>query len=259
MQDLKIKLENNKIFFLIISFTIFSFYVFANEITDPSKTEIWEPSPKIVSISNKYIPSDAIILFDGNSLANWNSIEGGDAPWLVENNFFTIKPGSGNIVTKRKFTDVQLHIEWRTPLEVTKKCKIMPCTGQGEGNSGVFLQKRYEVQILDSFENKTYVNGQAGSIYKQFIPLVNVSKEPGTWQTYDIIFRAPTFDDNKNLKKNALMTVLHNGVLIQNNSILRGSTAFIGYPKYEFHEGDSIMLQDHGNEVSFRNIWVREL
>lgn len=251
--------KKKKLFFSVMLLISFSFSLFAKKSMDPSETEIWSPTPLTVTLSDRLIPSDAIILFDGKSLQQWQSVNGKDAPWVIEENAFTVKPGTGNIITKRKFSDVQLHIEWKTPLLETKACKKMPCAGQGKGNSGVFLQKRYEVQILDSFENSTYVNGQAGSIYKQFIPLVNASKGPGAWQSFDIFFKAPTFDANENIKTKASMTVLHNGVLIQNNSILEGSTAFIGFPEYEFHESDSILLQDHGNEVSFRNIWIREL
>ena len=253
------KNKKKKFFFSLILLLSFSFSLFAKAGMDPSETEVWKPTPLKVSVSENLIPSDAIILFDGRSLQHWESMDGGDAPWVIDGNTFTVKPGTGNIVTKRKFSDVQLHIEWKTPLLETKVCKKMPCAGQGKGNSGVFLQKRYEIQILDSFQNDTYANGQAGSIYKQFIPLVNASKEPGAWQSFDIFFKAPTFDINKNLKTKASVTVLHNGVLIQNNSILEGSTAFIGFPKYDFHESDSILLQDHGNKVSFRNIWIREL
>ena len=226
--------------------------ILAEEITNPEDTEIWGPIPSIIEVSSQSVPSDAIILFDGESLNNWKKLDGSEALWSVEKDAFTIKPGTGDIITKKKFADIQLHIEWRTPI-------AGDATGQNRGNSGIFFQRRYELQVLDSFKNKTYVNGQAGSVYKQFTPLVNASKGPGMWQTYDIIFIAPTFNMDRSLKTNASMTVFHNGVLIQNNSSLRGSTTYIGLPEYEFHEEDSILLQDHGSKISFRNAWVREL
>jgi hypothetical protein len=224
----------------------------AQEIINPEETEIWEPTPLIIDTFNRSIPSDAIILFNKKSLDKWKRLDGSKALWSVEKDTFTIKPGTGDIITNQEFTDVQLHIEWRTPI-------VEDTMGQNRGNSGIYFQQRYELQILDSFENKTYINGQAGSIYKQFSPLVNASKGPDIWQTYDIVFIAPTFNIDKSIKTNASMTVFHNGVLIQFNSILKGSTTYIGQPEYESHEKDSILLQDHGSKVSFRNIWVREL
>jgi len=224
----------------------------AQEIINPKETEIWDPIPLIIDTFSQSTPSDAIILFNEKSLDNWKKLDGGKALWSVEKDTFTIKPGTGDIITNQEFADVQLHIEWRTPI-------VESTMGQNRGNSGIYFQQRYELQILDSFKNKTYINGQAGSIYKQFSPLVNASKGPDIWQTYDIIFIAPTFNIDKSIKTNASMTVFHNGVLIQFNSILKGSTTYIGKPEYEFHEKDSILLQDHGSKVSFRNIWVREL
>jgi len=224
----------------------------AQEITNPKDTEVWGPTPLLINTPSQSLPSDAIILFNEKSLDNWKKLDGSKALWSVAKDTFTIKPGTGDIITNQKFADVQLHIEWRTPI-------VENVMGQNRGNSGIFFQQRYELQILDSFRNKTYVNGQAGSIYKQFSPLVNASKEPGIWQTYDIIFIAPTFNIDKSVKTNASMTVFHNGVLIQYNSTLKGSTTYIGLPEYEFHGKDSILLQDHGSKVSFRNIWAREL
>ncbi len=159
---------------------------------------------------------------------------------------------SGGIETKQKFGDFQLHIEWRTPAEVVGE-------GQGRGNSGIFMMGKYELQVLDSYVSKTYSNGQAGSIYKQGIPLVNACKGPGEWQTYDVIFMAPEFTEKGSLKSPASITVLHNGVLIQNNFIIKGPTEYNRIPKYEAHGKGPLMLQDHGNPVSYRNIWVREL
>jgi hypothetical protein len=172
----------------------------------------------------------------------------------VENGCVTVVKGAGTIKTKRVFEDFQLHIEWRTPEEVVGK-------SQGRGNSGIFLQEHYEVQVLDSYGNRTYRNGQAGSIYKQHAPLVNACKGPGEWQTYDIIYTAPRFNDDGTYFTSPLITVLHNGVLVQDHSKVRGPTVFIGIPEYAVkpHGPGSIILQDHGNPVSFRNIWLREL
>lgn len=244
-------LRKVKLIVLMFFFNIPSL-ILAEEITNPEDTEIWGPIPLIIETSSQSVPSDAIILFEGESLNNWEKLDGSKALWSVEKDAFTIKPGTGDIITKKKFADTQLHIEWRTPI-------VGNATGQNRGNSGIFFQRRYELQVLDSFKNKTYINGQAGSVYKQFSPLVNASKGPGIWQTYDIIFIAPTFNMDRSPKTNASMTVFHNGVLIQNNSSLRGSTTYVGLPEYEFHEKDSILLQDHGSKVSFRNVWVREL
>ena len=221
---------------------------------NPELTEVWKPVPEIVTpgLNNK-VPSDATVLFDGSDLDQWTNVKGEEAGWIVENDILTVKPGSGVIKTKMKFADCQLHVEWRSPSEIKGE-------GQGRGNSGVFLQERYEVQVLDSYGNITYSNGQAGSIYKQHIPLVNASEKPGSWQTYDIIFTAPRFKDNGELKSPAYVTVLHNGVIIQNHVEIIGSTAYIGEPEYKKHAlKESLVLQDHGNPVSFRNIWIREL
>ncbi|HOK26499.1 MAG TPA: DUF1080 domain-containing protein [Bacteroidales bacterium] len=226
----------------------------------PEMTEIWEPEVPIVEPGAQpgMPPSDAIILFDGSeALLNkeWEDARGNPTKWIVKNGELVCVKGSGPIKTKRKFTDFQLHIEWKTPSEVTGE-------GQGRGNSGVYLQELYEVQILDSYNNRTYRNGQAGSIYKQYAPLVNASRKPGEWQTYDIIYTAPRFgNDSTSYFTPPRVTVLHNGVLIQNNVSLRGPTLYIGIPEYSIkkHGPGSILLQDHGNPVAFRNIWVREL
>ena len=165
----------------------------------------------------------------------------------------TVKPGTGSISTAAGFGDVQLHVEWRTPTEIAGE-------SQGRGNSGVFLMERYEVQVLDSYENRTYSNGQAASIYKQHMPLVNASRAPGEWQTYNILFMAPRFGSNGSLERPARMTVLHNGVMVQNHVEIEGPTVFRGSPRYEAHAPKApIQLQDHRNFVSYRNIWVREL
>jgi hypothetical protein len=165
----------------------------------------------------------------------------------------TVKGGSGEIISKQGFGDCQLHIEWRTPAVVKGE-------GQGRGNSGIFLMGKYELQVLDSYNNKTYSNGQAGSIYKQLVPLVNVSRAPGEWQTYDIIFTAPRFAADGRLQSQARITVLHNGVLVQNNQAIWGGTEYIGIAEYKPHSmKESLVLQDHGDAGSFRNIWIREL
>jgi Domain of Unknown Function (DUF1080) len=203
-------------------------------------------------------PSDAIVLFDGKDLSHWNNVKGGEAKWQVKDGVMIIVPHSGNIATKQEFGDVQLHLEWATPAEVIG-------AGQGRGNSGVFLMGQYEVQILDSFENKTYFDGQAAAIYKQYQPLVNASRAPGQWQAYDIIFHAPSFDDQGKVTKRGRVTVLHNGVLVQDNVEIMGSTSLKGgaqhdNPEYKQHPPKApLVLQDHNNPVRFRNIWVRPL
>lgn len=222
-------------------------------IEQPEATEKWEPVPLMVTLDNDRVPSDAIILFDGSSLEAWVGNEQQTPAWLVSNDILTIVPSTGNLHTREKFCDIQMHIEWRSPLEPYGE------NAQEWGNSGVFMQERYEVQILNSYNNKTYANGQAASIYKQHIPLVNASTPPGTWQSYDIIYKAPRFDPTGTLISPAYISVLHNGVLVQNHSEIAGATEWIGTPKYSPHGCEPIMLQDHSAEVSFRNIWVRRL
>lgn len=221
----------------------------------PEMTEVWDPEVEIVTPGERYgdAPSDAIILFDGINMNEWTNDNGGLPQWPVEGGVVTV--GKEQVKTKRKFGSVQLHIEWRSPSKVEG-------TSQGRGNSGVFFSDgRYEVQVLDSYDNRTYRNGQAGSVYKQYAPLVNASKRPGEWQTYDIIFMQPHFNEDGSYLVPPRITVLHNGVLVQNNVVLRGPTAYIGMPEYQIekHGLGSIVLQNHGNPVSFRNIWVREL
>lgn len=220
----------------------------------PERTEVWEPVPEVVDAGyGEVAPSDAIVLFDGTDLSAWQSVDGGVASWHVEDGAMTAVAGAGDIATRQGFGDIQLHVEWRTPAEVVGD-------GQGRGNSGVYLMQRYEVQVLDSFENRTYSNGQAASIYKQHIPLVNASRGPGEWQTYDIVFRAPKFAADGAVEQPAILTVLHNGILVQDHAVLLGPTVYIGDPAYEAHGSrEPIQLQDHSNPVSYRNIWVREL
>ena len=224
---------------------------------DPKLTEIWSPVPRVItagkSVAND-APSDAVILFGGKKdSTNWISKDGKPFNWKTDDNNLTVVPFSGDLQTKQGFGDCQLHIEWRTPA-------IVKDSGQGRGNSGVFLMGRYELQVLDSYNNLTYSNGQAGSVYKQHMPMVNVCRPPGEWQAYDIIFIAPQFYKDSTLKSAARMTVFQNGVLIQNNVELWGPMQFVGVPKYEMHSAkEPLLLQDHHNPVSFRNIWIREL
>lgn len=254
---------------------LFGFSISA-QITDPKATEVWEPVPEKVTPGQfTSAPSDAIILFDGTSLEQWhrpkygyggkmedvieildakvNKPEFSDPEWTVKDGALIVKPGGGPIETKMPFGDIQLHIEWLSPEDPGKK-------DQQYSNSGVFLMGMYEIQVLNSYENKTYPNGQAGAMYKQHIPLVNASRPPGEWQSYDIVFNAPQFDKEGKVTKPATITAFHNGVLIQNNTELLGPCIYIGKPYYVAHpEKMPLLLQDHGDKVRFRNIWVREL
>ena len=230
----------------------------------PADTEVWEPVPDVVTPGATMTspPSDAIVLFDGHNLDQWVSTKDkSPAKWTVADGVLTVNKPVGNIETRRSFTNYQLHIEWRIPEGVTGK-------DQARGNSGVFLASTgsgdagYELQILDSYENKTYVNGQAASIYKQSIPLVNASRKPGEWQTYDVVWTAPTFNADGSLKTPACVTAFHNGVLVQDHFQLKGETLYIGKPEYKKYDSAPIKLQAHGDPsppISFRNIWVREL
>ena len=220
----------------------------------PELTEQWWPVPPVVRAPADQPPSDAIVLFDGRSLDAWEGAEkAGPAQWTVADGIVTMKRETGDIRTKASFGDIQLHLEFRSPPQVKGR-------GQGRGNSGIFFMERYELQVLDSYENKTYVNGQLGSIYKQHAPLVNPARPPGEWQVYDVIFTAPRFHPDGSLKSPARLTALLNGVLIHHNVELRGPTEYRGPPSYKAHPAKlPLKLQDHGDLVSFRNIWVREL
>lgn len=229
--------------------------LFSQKIIDPEMTMVWEPIPKIVTPGNLYSPpSDAIVLFDGTDLSQWSSAASGEeSEWILnDDGSMTVKKGSG-IETKEEFGSVQLHIEWKTPAEIEGE-------GQGRGNSGIYFQKEYEIQILDSYENVTYSNGQAASVYKQSIPLVNASRPPGEWQIYDIIFNEPVYNDQGYRLKKGTFTVFHNGVLVQNNVEIQGTTEHTGKPKLRnIKTPKKLYLQDHSNPVSFRNIWLRKL
>lgn len=222
----------------------------------PETTEIWEPQPRLVTPGQNPgdAPQDATVLFDGKNWDNWQTLEGGTPKWTLKDGAMTVVGGAKDIRTKKEFGDFQLHVEWRSPAEVNPAK-----TGQGRGNSGIFLQGRYEVQVLDNHNNKTYSNGQASSIYKQQIPLVNACRKPGEWQTYDIIFTAPRFNAEGRVIHPAYVTVLHNGIITQNHVAIWGPTEYIGLPVYKNHDKGPIVLQDHGDAVSFRNIWIREL
>jgi hypothetical protein len=242
----------------------------------PESTELYVDLEQVrPGLMPQEAPSDAIVLFDGTDLAGWQAMQlsiAGDMPgmvesvadyvpgratepaqWKVAGGVMTVAPGTGAIETKRAFGDVQLHVEWNAPVAEGK-------SGQGYSNSGVFFMGLYEVQILNSYENETYNNGQASSVYKQHIPLVNASRAPGEWQSYDIIFMAPRFSEKGSLVSPARITVFHNGVLVQNNVELMGPITYIGASHYTPHpEKMPLALQDHGDPVQFRNIWIREL
>jgi hypothetical protein len=230
----------------------------------PEETEVWEPVPKIVTpgATCGAPPSDAIVLFDGKNMDEWvSNRDKSPVTWVVADGAVTVNKTGGNIETKRSFKNYQLHIEWKIPENITG-------SGQARGNSGVFLASTgpgdagYELQVLDSYNNKTYVNGQAGSIYKQAIPLANPNRKPGEWQTYDIAWTAPTFNTDGSLKTPAYVTVFFNGVLVENHFELKGETRYIGKPFYKSYDTAPIKLQAHGDKsepISFRNIWVREL
>ena len=217
----------------------------------PELTEYWEPIPPVV-IPTK-VPSDAIILFDGSNLNAWRGQDGIPAPWKIADGVMTVVPQSKGISTLQKFCDMQLHIEWRSPPKISGQ------SGQKLANSGIFLPGGYEIQILDSYHNQTYVNGQAGSVYKQSPPLVNAMAPTGEWNTYDIIFTAPQFNQDQTLRSPAYVSLLHNGILVQNHFEIKGATVYRGQPKYRAHGCGSVFLQEHNDAVSFRNIWVREL
>ncbi len=219
----------------------------------PESTEWYSPVPQEVRPGNgNQAPSDAVILFDGSDLSCWKSVEGKEPAWTIKDGALIVKPGSGEITTKEYFGDCQLHIEFKSP-------DPQEYVGQHRGNSGIFLQSRYEVQVLDGDNNPTYVNGMVGSIYKQQAPLVNAYTRNGEWQVYDIVWRAPRFGTAGVLESPAIVTVILNGIVVQNNYILKGNTPYIGFPVYEAHGRMPLLLQDHGTRVAYRNIWIRNL
>ena len=231
----------------------------------PEDTEYYTPVPPVVTPGATFrdAPSDAIILFDGKNMDEWVNAKDSlsKEKWTLNDDAMTVNKAIGDIQTRRTFTDYQLHIEWKIPTGITG-------SGQGRGNSGVFLATMpegaggYELQALDNYNNKTYVNGQAGSIYKQNPPLVNACRKPGEWQTYDVVWTAPRFNEDGSIKTPARVTAFHNGILVQNNFELKGDTPYIGQPVYRKHGAAPIKLQAHGDKsepLSFRNIWVREL
>ncbi|RZK77287.1 MAG: DUF1080 domain-containing protein [Pedobacter sp.] len=254
-------------FILTALLTTTCFMASAQTSGKPEDTEVWEPIPKTVTpgkLNFAKAPSDATILFDGKNLDQWTMTDkpGTPAVWTVEKNMLTGLKGQGNIQTVKSFTNYQLHLEFRIPKNITG-------SGQGRGNSGLFLaaigpgDAGYELQILDSYNNKTYVNGMAGSIYKQFMPLANPALAPGEWQTYDVSWTAPVFNTDGSVASPARVTVIFNGVVVQNNTVLLGPTQYIGKPAYRVKHGASpIKLQAHGDKsepISFRNIWIRDL
>lgn len=227
---------------------------------EAAKTEAWEPIPEKVTPgkTSSEAPSDALVLFQGKNLNAWQKKGGAKPGWKIDaSGILNVVKGSGDIETKQGFSSCQLHIEWKSPAAIAGN-------SQSRGNSGIFFMGRYELQVLDSYNNPTYVNGQAGSMYKQYAPLVNAARKPGEWQSYDVVFTAPKFYADGQVQEPARITVFHNGVLIQNNVIIKGNTEWIGASAYKAHgDKEPLILQDHGmdggNPVAYRNIWIRPL
>jgi len=223
----------------------------------PGMTEFWTPQPKVVTPGDQATasaPSDAIVLFDGRNLDAWTNAEGKEAGWTVHDGEVTVNKKAGDIITKEKFGSFQLHLEWKVPEGISGE-------SQARGNSGVFLQDMYEIQILDTYNNVTYCNGTTGSVYKQVIPMANAMRAPGEWNVYDIIYNAPVFNEDGTYKCNPTVTVIQNGVLLINNFVIRGTTEYIGHPRVVPHSDGPIRLQSHGDPsepISFRNIWIRK-
>ena len=225
---------------------------------DPEMSEFYQPL-KVVTpgdAKTSSAPSDAIILFDGKDLSAWTNRKGEAAGWTVNGDgTMTVNKKTGDIKTKQSFRDFQLHLEFCVPVGIHG-------TGQGRGNSGVYLQNQYEIQVLDGYENETYTNGQVGSIYKQSAPLVNAARKPGEWNVYDIIYTAPTFKEDGTYRTYPTVTVILNGILVQNNTTILGTTEYVGFPQVGPHGDGPILLQSHGDKsepISFRNIWIRTL
>ncbi|HZK62559.1 MAG TPA: DUF1080 domain-containing protein [Puia sp.] len=261
-------LFSKKVFTLTLSILSMNALLQAqNEKAKPEDTEFYTPVPKIVTPgkTDAGAPSDALVLFDGRNLDQWRAESDSTKPagWKVADGIVTVDKKSGGIITRQTFTDYQLHIEYRIPKNITG-------SGQARGNSGIFLAALdnnggdvgYELQVLDNYTNTTYVNGQAGSIYKQSVPLANPCRKPGEWQAYEVVWTAPRFKDDGTLESPARVTVFLNGVLVQNNFELKGVTQYIGTPYYKAHGPAPIKLQAHGDKsepISYRNIWLRRL
>lgn len=224
----------------------------------PGMSEYWTPQPKVVTpgdIKTNSAPSDAIVLFDGKDLSAWTNSEGGPAEWRVHDGIVTVDKSKGDIRTKEKFGSYQLHLEWMVPKNISGD-------SQARGNSGVYMQGQYEIQILDCYKNETYVNGMTGSVYKQTPPLVNAMRAPGEWNVYDIIYTAPVFKEDGTYLYRPRVTVIQNGVVLQCNTEILGTTEYIGFPRVVKHGDGPILLQSHGDPspaISFRNIWIRKL
>ena len=242
-------MKKKLLFIAILSASLSTLNAQNEQLTLPEQTEIWIPEPKVVVPGTETTaPSDAYILFDGKNATAWQHADGKPVQWAIENGAMTVVKGTGEIISKQSFGDCQMHIEWRSPVESDD------LKGQQKGNSGVFFQGRYEVQVLNSYKNRTYSNGQAGAIYKQHAPLANACRPIGEWNTYDIIFQAPHWRANGSRETPGYFTVIHNGILVQNHVEIQGSTEYIGAPINKAHGDAPIKLQDHGNAVSYRNI-----
>lgn len=249
----------------LISLLLIGQFLSAQISIKPEETEVWEPEPKVIQ-PGLYTapPSDAIVLFDGTDFSKWRSERNqGEVQWTLNpDKSMTVKPRSGGIETREEHGSVQLHIEWKSPT-------IIKGEGQGRGNSGIIFQRRYEIQVLDSYQNRTYSNGQAGAVYKQYMPLVNAMRPTGEWQVYDIVFNEPLYNEEGVEIKAGSFIVFHNGVLIQNAVEILGTTEYIGKPKKgrdqmpdygaDRAKQRTLLLQDHGDFVSYRNIWMRKL
>lgn len=228
------------------------------EAMTPGMSEYWTPQPAVVApgdIRSNSAPSDAVVLFDGEDLSAWVSANGGEAAWPVHDGVFTVDKSRGDILTRQSFENFQLHLEWCVPENITGE-------SQSRGNSGVYLQDKYEIQILDGYRNETYVNGQVGSVYKQTPPLVNAMRRPGEWNVFDIIYSAPVFKKDGTYRIPPYVTVILNGVVLQNHTAILGTTEYIGFPRVVPHGAGPLRLQAHGDPsapISFRNIWIREL
>ena len=242
----------------LFALTALSSISFAQNFKVPQTTEVWEPKPKLVVPAKTAggAPSDAVILFDGTNMSAWQHTKDKSASkWLLKDGAMLAKNGTGELMTKQEFGSFQLHLEFNMPLD-SKKMGY-----PNGGNSGVFLHGKYEIQIFDSYNNEVpiYANGMAGSVYKQVIPMANAMLKPGEWNVYDIIFTAPKFRYNGSVETPAYVTVLMNGVLVLNHFEIQGTIQYIGIPSYEYYSGKGpIALQEHGSEVSFKNIWIRE-